>query len=73
MQLRANPSDRNLRKALKTATKQLKRARADGVQRFFEEYASQLEGRIREGDQFGFYKHLMGMDVEGKRNLTRST
>ena len=64
--LRANPSDRNLRKALKTATKQLKRARADGVQRFFEEYVSQLEGRIREGDQFGLYKHLKGMDVEGK-------
>ena len=26
-----------------------------------------LEGRVREGDQFGFYKHLKGMDVEGKR------
>ena len=33
--LRANPSDRNLRKALKTATKQLIRTRAEGVQRFF--------------------------------------
>ena len=31
----------------------------------FEEY-SQLEGRIREGDQLGFYKHLKGMNVEGK-------
>ena len=54
---------------MKTATKQLKRARADGVQRFFEEYVSQLEGRIREGDRFGFYKHLKGMDVEGKRTF----
>ena len=71
--LRANPSDRNLRKVLKTATKYLKRARGEGVQRFFEEYVSQLEGRIREGDQFGFYKHLKGMNVEGKRTLTRST
>ena len=71
--LRANPSDGNLRRTLKAATKQLKRARADGVQRFFEEYVSQLEGRIREGDQFGFYKHLKGMNVEGKRTLTRST
>ena len=25
--------------------------------------------RIREGDQFGFYKHLKGMDVEGKRTF----
>ena len=67
--LRANPSDRNLRKALKTSTKQLKLARAEGVQRFFEEYVSQIEGRIREGDQFGFYKHLKGMDVEEKRTF----
>ena len=67
--LRANPSDRNQRKALKYATKQLKRAKAEGVQRFFEEYVSQLEGRIREGDQFGFYKHLKEMDVEGKRTF----
>ena len=48
---------------MKTATKYLKRARGEGVQRFFEEYVSQLEGRIREGDQFGFYKHLKGMDA----------
>ena len=51
---------------MKAATKQLKCARAD-VQRFFGEYVSQLEGRIREGDQIGFYKHLKGMDMEGKR------
>ena len=68
-QLRANPNDKSLRKALKVATKQLKRARTDGVQRFFEEYVRQLEGRIQEGDQFGFYKHLKGMDVEGKRTF----
>ena len=67
--LRANPSDRNLRKALKIATKRLKRARAEGVQRFFEAYVSQLEGRIPEGDQFGFYKNLKGMDEEGKRTF----
>ena len=36
MRLRANPSERNLRRAWKTATKQLKRARAEGLQRFFE-------------------------------------
>ena len=65
--LRPNPSDRYLLKALKAATKQLKRARAEGAQRFFEECVSQLEGRFRGGDHFGFYKHLKGMDVQGKR------
>ena len=68
--LRGNPSDRNLRKALKTAMKQVKRAWAEYVRRFFEEYVSQLEGRIGEGDQFGFSKHLKGIDVEGKRTFS---
>ena len=54
---------------MKATTKQLKRTRAEAVQRFFEDYVSQLEGRIREGDQFGFYKHLKGMDVERKRTF----
>lgn len=35
---------------LKVATTQFKRARTEGVQKWFEEYASKLEGRIREGD-----------------------
>ena len=66
--LRSAPNDRGLRRALKATSKQLKRTWADAVQRFFEDYVIQLEGRIREGDQFGFYKHLKkGMDVEGKR------
>ena len=34
---------------------------------YFKEYISQLEGNIRQGDQFSFYKHLKGTDVEGKR------
>ena len=67
--VRSAPSDRGLRRALKATTKQLKRTQAEAVQRFFEDYASQLEGRIREGDQFGFCKHLKGMDVEGKRTF----
>ena len=66
-------NDRGLRRALKATTKQLKRTRAEAVQRFFEDYVSQLEGRIGEGVQFGFYKHFKGMDVEGERTLTRST
>ena len=48
--LRPNPTDRNLRKVVKTATKQHKRARAEGVQRFFEEYVRQVAGGIQEGD-----------------------
>ena len=63
------PHDRGLRRALKATTNQLKRTRAAAVQRFFECYVSRLEGRIREGDQFGFYKHLKGMDVEEKRTF----
>ena len=61
--VRSAPNDRGLRRALKATTKQLKRTRAEAVQRLFDAYASQLERRIREGDQFGFFKHLKGMDV----------
>ena len=67
--VRSAPNDRGLRQALKATIKELKRTRAEAVQRLFEDYASQLEGRIREGDQFVFYKHLNGMDVEGKRTF----
>ena len=52
---------------MKATTKQLKPTRAEAVQKFFEYYVSQLEGRIRKGDPFRFYKHLKGMDVEEKR------
>ena len=67
--LRSAPNDRGVRRALKATSKQLTRTRAETVQRFFEDYVSQLEGRIREDDQFGFYKHIKGMDVEEKRAL----
>ena len=66
---RSAQNDRGLRRVLKATTKQLKRTRAEAVQRFFEDYVSQLEGRIREGDQFGFYKHLKGMHVEVKKTF----
>ena len=68
--VRSAPNDRGLRRALKTTPKQLKLTRAEAVQRFFEDCVSQLEGRIGEGDQFVFYQHLKGMDVEGKRTFT---
>ena len=67
--VRSAQNDRGLRQALKATTKQLKRTWAEAAQRFFEDYVSQLEERIRKGDQFGFYKHLKGMDVEGKRTF----
>ena len=67
--LRSAQKDRGLRRALNATRDQLKRTRAEAVQRFFEYYVSQLEGGIREGDQFGFYKHVKGMDVEGKRTF----
>ena len=67
--VRSAPNDRGLRRALKATTKRLKRTRAEAVQRFFEYYVSQLQGRIREGDQYGFYKYPKGMDVEGKRTF----
>ena len=61
------PNDRGLRRVLKATTKQLKRTRAEAVQRFFKYYVSQLDGHSREGNQFGFYKHLKGVDVKAKR------
>lgn len=66
MRLRATPNDDGRRSPLKIATKQLTCARAEGVQRLFEDCISRLAGRIRGSDQFGFYKHIKGMDMEGK-------
>ena len=37
------------------------------MQRFFEKFVSQLEVRIKDSDQASFYKHLKGMDFEGKK------
>ena len=54
---------------MKATTIQLKHIRAKAVRMFFEEYVSQLEGGIREGDQFGFYKHLKGMGVKGRKTF----
>ena len=72
-QLRAEPSDKRLRKALKVTTKLLKRARTDGVQRVFTQYIRQLERRIQDDAQFGLFKHLEGVDVEGKMAFNRGT
>ena len=37
----------------------------EAVQRFFEEFVSQLEVCITDGNQAGFYKHLKG-NLEGR-------
>ena len=44
--------------------------RFEAAQRFFEEFVSQLEVRIKDGDQTSFYKHLNGMDLEGRRSCS---
>ena len=45
--VRSAPNDRGLRRTLKAATKQLNRTWAEAVQRLFEHYVIQLEGRTR--------------------------
>ena len=66
-QVRSAPTDRSLPRSLKATTQKLKRTRAEDVQRFFDYYIRTLEGSIPKGAQFGFYKHIKGMDVERKR------
>lgn len=70
--LRTTPNDSS-RRSLEVVTNQLKRATAEGLRRSFELPFSQLEGRNREGDQFGFYEHLKGVGMEGERTFFRST
>ena len=60
---------RGLRQALRATIKQFERTRAEAVQKFVEDYVSQHGDGIQEGDLFGFYKHLKGMHVEGKRTF----
>ena len=69
-QQRGAPKNPTLRRNLKAAAKQLDRLRAGAVDSFFEGFVSQLEKKSREGDQAGFYKHMKGLDVEGKRAFT---
>ena len=68
--LRTDQGNSNLRRTLKAAEKRLKRVRFEAVQILFEEFVSQLEVRIKDGDQTSFYKHLNGMDLEGRRSCS---
>ncbi|CAB1099912.1 unnamed protein product [Ectocarpus sp. CCAP 1310/34] len=54
---------------LKAARKKRSIARWRALETFFEGYVRQLEKKRREGDQAGFYRHLMMIDVEGKRSF----
>ena len=66
--LRAEPHNRNLRKTVKMAGKNLRKVRKAAVLSFFWDLVFKLETRNQEGDQAGFYKHLKTMNLEGKRD-----
>ena len=66
--LRAEPHNRNLRKAVKMAGRKLRKVRKAAVLSFLGGFVRKLETRNREGDQAGFYKHLKTMNLEGKRD-----
>ena len=63
----ADTGNSNLRRTLQAAGRRLKRVRFEAVQFFFEEFVSQLEVRVKNGDQTGFYKRLEGINLEGRR------
>ena len=66
--LRAEPHNSNLRKAVKMAGKKLREVRKAAVLSFFRDFIRKLETRTREGDQAGFYKDLKTINLEGKRD-----
>ena len=68
--IRAEPRNSNLRKAVKIDGKNLRKVRKAAVLSFFWDFVRKLETRTREGDQTGFYKHLKTMNPEGKRDRT---
>ena len=66
--LRAEPHNSNIRKAVKMAGKKLRKVRQAAVLSLFWDFVRKLETHNREGDQAGFYEHLMTMNLAGKRN-----
>ena len=66
--LHAEPHRSNLRKAVKTAGKNLWKVRKVAVLSFFWDFVRKLETRTREGHQAGIYTHLKTMNLEGKRD-----
>ena len=66
--LRADPNNGILRKAVKTAGKNLEKVRKTAVPRFFWAHVRKLEASVREGDHACFYRRLKTMNFEGKRD-----
>ena len=64
--VRAEPHSSNLRKAVKMASKNIRKVHKAAVLSFFRALVRKLETRVREGDQAGFYKHLKTSNLEGK-------
>ena len=58
----------NLRKAVKMASKTLRKVRNAAVLSFLWVLVHKVETRTREGDQAGFYKHVKTMNLEAKRD-----
>lgn len=67
---RGAPAETALRRELKTARNELNQIRDRTVCEFFEMYATQLQKRSREGSTADFYKHMDGLDVQGKLSFT---
>ena len=65
---RRPPNNGILRKAVKTAGKNLEKVRKTAVLSFFWAHVRKLEASVREGDNFGFYRRLKTMNLEGKRD-----
>ncbi|CAM9578524.1 unnamed protein product, partial [Sphacelaria rigidula] len=63
----STPTDSNLKKVSKKANEELCRVRAHAVESFVETYVSRLEAHIARGDQRSFYRHLKGIDIEGRK------
>ena len=69
--LRAELHNSNLQRPLKMASKNLRKLRKAVVLSFFWVFVRKnLETRVREGDQAGFYKHLKTMNMEEKGYLS---
>ena len=66
--IRADPNNGILRKAVKTARKNLEKVRKTAVLSFFWAHARKLQASVREGDHAGCYRRLKTIKVEGKRD-----
>ena len=66
--LRVDSNNGILRKAVKTAGKNLEKVRKTGMASFFWAHVRKPEASVREGDHAGFYRCLKTMNLERKRD-----